>query len=367
MSHLALFVVGILLLAGPLACAQNRTGNITKTVFGQTPAGNSIELYTLTQPNGLSATIMTYGATLISLKVPDKAGQIVDVTLGFDDLNSYLTRNPLAGSIVGRCTNRIGNAKFTLNGKEYQLAKNAGPHHIHGGRKGFDKVIFSAKPLDGPEPAVALSYNSPDMEEGYPGNLAVTVTYRLTRKNELRIDYKATTDKPTIVNLTNHAYFNLAGTGDILDHELTIHADNYTVADAALIPTGEIKSVKNTPLDFTKPTAVGARIAQVGNGYDHNYVLNSADGSIALAARVRDPKSGRVMEVFTTQPAVMLYTANGMNTKGRAGAQYGNHAGLCLETQHSPDSVNKPQFPTVVLNPGETYSQTTVFRFSNSQ
>ncbi|MCY2952316.1 MAG: galactose mutarotase [Planctomycetota bacterium] len=366
MNHLHLYTLAILLLTGLPAFAQDAPKPIAKTTFGQTPAGDSIELYTLSNPNGLSASIMTYGATLTSLKVPDKNHQITDVTLGFDDLNSYLTRNPLAGSVVGRCTNRIGNAKFTLNGKEYQLAKNAGPHHIHGGRKGFDKIIFSAQPVQSPDgPAVAFSYTSPDMQEGYPGNLAVTVTYTLTNKNELRIDYKATTDKPTIVNLTNHAYFNLAGTGDILDHQLTLFADNYTAADAALIPTGEIKPVKDTPLDFTKPTPVGSRIAQVGSGYDHNYVLNSTDGSLALAARVRDPKSGRIMEVLTTQPAVMLYTANGMNTKGRADAQYKNHAGLCLETQHSPDSINKPQFPTVILNPNQTYHQVTTFRFSN--
>ncbi len=339
---------------------------ITKSVFGQMPSGQSIEAYTLSASGGLSATVMTYGATLISLKAPDKTGKVVDVTLGFDDLNSYLTRNPLAGSIVGRVTNRIGNARFTLDGKEYELAKNNGPNHIHGGRKGFDKVVWKAAQVQtAGGPGVAFTYVAADMEEGYPGELTATVTYSLTVDNGLRIDYRATTNKPTIVNLTNHAYFNLAGEGDILDHELTILADKYTVADKGLIPTGEILAVKDTPLDFTRPTTVGSRIREVGSGYDHNYVLNSADGSLSLAARVRDPKSGRTMEVLTTQPGVMLYTANGMNTKGRNGQQYKNHAGLCLETQHFPDAVNKPNFPSVILRPGQTYQQTTVFRFGN--
>ncbi len=370
-NRLTLANVATSILIAVLACrvwaAESVAGGkITKSTFGQTPSGASVDVYTMSSPSGLSASVMTYGATLISLKVPDKAGKVVDVTLGFDDLNSYLTRNPLAGSIVGRVTNRIGGAKFALEGKEYALAKNSGANHIHGGNNGFSKVIWKAEAKETPDgPAVVLTYTAADMEEGYPGTLTATVTYTLTTKSELRIDYKATTDKTTIVNLTNHAYFNLAGSGDILGHELTIFADKYTVADKALIPTGEISPVKDTPLDFTRPMAVGARIAQVGSGYDHNYVLNSADGSLALAARVRDPKSGRVMEVLTTQSGVMLYTANGMNTKGRDGVQYTNHAGLCLETQHFPDSINKPSFPSVILRPGQTYQETTVFRFSN--
>ena len=368
-SASASITVSILIaaLACRISAAESAAaGKIAKTTFGQTPSGATVEVYTMSSPSGLSASVMTYGATLISLKVPDKAGKAVDVTLGFDDLNSYLTRNPLAGSIVGRVTNRIGGAKFTLEGKEYPLAKNSGANHIHGGVNGFSKVIWKAEPKETPDgPAVVFTYTAADMEEGYPGTLTATVTYTLTPKSELRIDYKATTDKTTIVNLTNHAYFNLTGSGDILDHELTIFADKYTVADKGLIPTGEIRAVKDTPLDFTRPAAVGTRIAQVGRGYDHNYVLNSSDGSLALAARVRDPKSGRVMEVLTTQPGVMLYTANGMNTKGRDGAQYPNHAGLCLETQHFPDSINKPNFPSVILKPGQIYQETTVFRFSN--
>jgi len=348
------------------ASPESRTKmDIVKTEFGKTPDGSTVDLYTLTNDKGLVAKVITYGATLTELHVPDKTGQLADVLLGFDDLKSYLERNPLFGSIVGRVANRIAGAKFTLNGVEYPLAKNAGPNHIHGGKKGFDKVIWKAQPVQGREgPSVVFTYLSRDGEESYPGNLNVIIIYTLTNNNELKIDYKATTDKPTPVNLTNHAYFNLAASGDILDHELKLAADKYTVADKALIPTGEIGSVIGTPLDFTKPAAIGSRIAQVPPGYDHNYVLNSSDGSLAFAARVRDPKSGRVMDVLTTQPGVQLYTANYMNMLGKASAAYKKHAGLCLETQHFPDSVNHPDFPSTILTPGKTYSQVTVFRFS---
>ncbi|HEX2972876.1 MAG TPA: aldose epimerase family protein [Tepidisphaeraceae bacterium] len=344
------------------ASGGQTTMNITKTEFGTLPNGTTVDLYTLTNAHGMVAKVMNYGATLVELHVPDKNGKVADVVLGFDDLKSYVERNPLFGSTVGRVANRIANAKFTLNGVEYPLSKNAGPHHIHGR---LDKVLWKAHPVEGKDgPSVMFTYLSPDMDEGYPGNLSLIVIYTLTHKNELKIDYKATTDKPTPVNLTNHSYFNLAGTGDVLDHELTLTADKYTVADNALIPTGEVRSVANTPLDFTKPTAIGARIAQVGSGYDHNFVLNNTDGTLALAARVRDPKSGRVMEVLTTEPGVQLYTANHLNMAGKRGVTYKKHAALCLETQHFPDSVNHPDFPSTILNPGKTYSQVTIFRFS---
>lgn len=367
LTSIALGTMALACCATPSAAQQpssegKATMNITKTEFGTLSNGTAVDLYTLTNAHGMVAKVMNYGATLVELHVPDKNGKTADVVLGFDDLKSYVERNPLFGSTVGRVANRIANAKFTLNGVEYQLSKNAGPHHIHGK---LDKVVWKAHPVEGKDgPSVMFTYLSPAKEEGYPGDLSIIVIYTLTHTNELKIDYKATTDQPTPVNLTNHSYFNLAGSGDILEHELMLTADKYTVADSALIPTGEIRSVAGTPLDFTKPTPIGARIAQVGSGYDHNYVLNNNDGTLALAGRVRDPKSGRVMEVLTTEPGVQLYTANHLNMTGKRGAAYKKHAGLCLETQHFPDSVNHPDFPSTILNPGKTYSQVTIFRFA---
>jgi aldose 1-epimerase len=285
---------------------------------------------------------------------------------------SYIKRNPLFGAVVGRYANRIAGARFMLDGTEYRITANAGKNHIHGGGgKRFDKVLWKGSPYrNGNEVGVRLTHFSPDGEEGFPGNLHCTVTYTLTDSDELRIDYTATTDKPTVINLTNHSYFNLAGagSGDILDHELTIAAPWYTPAGEGLIPTGEIRSVEATPLDFTEPRRIGDRIDELTEtrGYDHNYVLDGSYGSSVLAARVREPISGRIMEVYTTEPGVQLYTANGMNNvRGKAGKIYGSHHSFCLETQHFPDSPNKAHFPSTVLRPGERFESATIFRFSN--
>jgi aldose 1-epimerase len=304
--------------------------------------------------------------------VPDRDGKLNDVVLGFDDLESYLKGHPHFGATTGRVANRVAKGKFTLDGKEYTLAVNNGPNSLHGGLKGFDKVVWKAEPKEASDAvAVQLTYVSPDGEEGYPGNLTTIVTYALTNQNELRIDYKATTDKATPVNLTNHSYFNLAGprSGDILSHELMLEADEYTPADDTLIPTGEIRSVKGTPLDFTKPATIGSRIAQVADktgGYDHNFLLRGKGKSLALAARAYEPKTGRVMEMYTTEPGVQLYTGNFLDgkLKGKGGVVYQKHQAFCLEAQHFPDSVNHPEFPSVILRPGQTYTQTTAYKFS---
>lgn len=356
--------------AGQSESKETKPMNARQESYGQMPDGTPVELYTLVNANGLKAKIINYGAILVSLEVPDRNGKLADVVLGYNSLDDYLKRGGLFGAVVGRYANRIGGAKFTLNGVEYQLALNNRPNHIHGGKKGFDKVIWRLEDLrgDGSEAAVKLSYVSQDGEEGYPGNLACSVTYTLTKDNELKINYEAETDKATVVNLTNHSYFNLAGhgAGDVLDHVLTLNADKYTVFNDALIPTGEIRSVKGTPLDFTTPTRIGARIAEMGAGYDQNYVLNGGGGSPALCARVQEPTSGRVMEVYTTEPGVQLYTGNWLNSSvtGKGGKVYGKHGGFCLETQHYPDSPNKPNFPSVVLNPGQKFASVTVFKFS---
>ncbi len=358
---------------------------VTEKLFGRMPDGREVTLYELTNANGLHAGIINYGAILVSLEVPDRDGKSADVALGFDDMESYIKRNPLFGAVVGRYANRIANARFTLDGTEYKLTANAGKNHIHGGRnKRFDKVLWEGSPLpawhglparehgqDGraTEAGVRFTYLSRDGDEGFPGNLKCIVTYTLTNNNELKIKYEATTDKPTIINLTNHSYFNLAGAGngDVLDHEMTINADYYTPSDTALIPTGEIHSVKDTPLDFTSPKTIGARISLLTQtrGYDHNYVLKNSSGALIQAAWVYEPKSGRVMEVQTTEPGMQFYTANGMRAvKGKGGKIYNRHYGFCLETQHFPDSPNKPHFPSVVLRPGEKFNTMTVFRFS---
>jgi aldose 1-epimerase len=345
---------------------------IEKKDFGKTPDGTPVDLYVLTNASGMKAKVMTYGAILTELDVPDKNGRVGDVVLGFDELKGYLAGHPYFGATVGRVANRVAKGKFTLDGKEYKLAVNNGPNALHGGLKGFDKVVWKAEPVqvaDGV--AVKFTYLSPDGEEGYPGNLSVAVTYTLTNQNELKIDYTATTDKATPVNLSNHSYFNLTGTasGHILGHVLMLAADRYTPVDATLIPTGEIKPVKGTPLDFTSPTGIGARIDQLQGeprGYDHNFVLNSEGKSLALAARVYDPKTGRVMEMYTTEPGVQFYTGNFLDgkVKGKGGLAYQKHHGFCLEAQHFPDSVNHPNFPSVILRPGKTYTQTTVYKFS---
>jgi aldose 1-epimerase len=355
-------------------CMEMSGMSIQTESFGQIPDAQAVNLYTLTNRNGLRAKITNYGATLVSLEVPDRDGNLADITLGFDTLDGYVTRHPYFGSTVGRYANRIGGAKFMLNGVEYKLAANNGPNHLHGGIKGFDRVVWKVEEskaqtnLLGEDAAMLkLSYLSKDGEEGYPGNLACTVTYKLTNNDELRISYEAETDKTTIVNLTNHSYWNLAGQGkgDILGHELMLNADRYTPVDEGLIPTGELRSVKGTPMDFTKPMAIGSRIDQVPGGYDHNYVLNSGGGSPALAAKAYEPTSGRVMEIHTTEPGVQFYTGNFLDGSmtGKAGKVYNRHYGFCLETQHFPDSPNKPDFPSVVLNPGENYKTVTVHKF----
>ncbi len=340
---------------------------VSRMDFGKTPGGTPVELYTLS--NGrITAKVMTYGAILTELDVPDRNGKPGDVVLGFDSLEGYLAGHPYFGATVGRVANRIGGAKFSLDGKDYQLAVNNGPNTLHGGNKGFDKVVWKAEDVSGPAgPAVKFTYRSPDGEEGYPGNLDVAVTYTVTDQDELKIDYKATTDKATPVVLTNHSYFNLAGpaSGTILDHEVTLAASKYTPGDAGMIPTGAIESVKGTPLDFTTPTPIGARIKEIKAdpvGYDHNFVI---DPGARPAARVRDPRSGRVMEVSTTEPGVQFYTGNFLDgkVKGKGGVAYQQHQAFCLETQHFPDSVHHANFPSTILRPGQTYTQTTIYKF----
>jgi aldose 1-epimerase len=346
---------------------------IQKMEFGRTRDGTPVDLYVLRNTKGTIAKVMTFGAILTELHVADRNGKLDDVVLGFDNLKDYLAGHPMFGATVGRVANRIAKGKFTLDGKEYKLAVNNRPNSIHGGRKGFDKVVWKAEPLTKPDGvAVRLNYRSPDGEEGYAGDLSTTVTYTLTNDNELKISYAATTDKPTPVNLTNHSYFNLSGAkdGNVLGHELMLAADEYTPADDTLIPTGEIKPVRGTPLDFTRPTAIGARIGELKpsrGGYDHNYVVRGGGKSLVLAARVYEPNSGRVMEMFTTEPAVQLYTANFLDGKRKAkgGVAYGKHQGFCLEAQHFPDSVNHPNFPSIILRPGGTYTQTTMYKFSS--
>jgi aldose 1-epimerase len=350
---------------------ENMQPTVEKKEFGKTADGTAVDLYVLTNAHGMQAKVTTYGAILTELHVPDKSGKLDDVVLGFDNLESYLKGHPHFGATVGRVANRIAKGRFTLNGKEYKLAINNGPNSLHGGLIGFDKKVWQARTMQEPDSvAVTFTYRSPDGEEGYPGNLDTSVTYTLTNQNELRIDYTATTDKSTPVNLTNHSYFNLAGaaSGDILGHELTIMSDEYTPTDGTGIPTGEVKPVRGTPLDFTRPTPIGARIDQfpATKGYDHNFVLRGQPGTLRLAAVVRELRSGRTMEMLTTEPCVQLYTANGLDgkLKGKGGAGYPKHGAFCLEAQHTPDSVNHPSFPSVILEPGQTYQQTTVYKFS---
>ncbi|MCI4445514.1 MAG: galactose mutarotase [Candidatus Aminicenantes bacterium] len=329
--------------------------------------GKDIKFIELENTHGLKAVLMNYGATLISLFVPDRKGQLADITLGFDTFEEYLGKNPYFGATVGRYANRIGGAKFVLEGKEYRLAKNEGENHLHGGIKGFDKVIWDVQLKENSHSAgVNFHYLSPDGEEGYPGNLDCQVNYLLTDDNELHISYLAATDKPTHVNISHHSYFNLAGEGKshILKHELQIFASKFTVVDRQLIPTGEIKEVGGTPLDFRLPRLIGERIAKVEGGYDHNYVLEGL-GALSLAARVFEPVSGRLMELYTTEPGLQFYSGNFLDgtIKGKGGQVYDKYAGFCLEPQHFPDSPNKPQFPSTILKPGENYKSFNIFKF----
>ena len=344
-----------------------------KEPFGTLKDGSSASLYTLVNANGVRARITDYGAILVSLEVPDRDGEMANIVLGFDTLDAYVDGHPFFGATVGRYGNRIANGKFTLDSVEYSLAINNGPNHLHGGDVGFDKRIWGAQARETANgPAIAFTYTSADGEEGYPGTVRTTVTYTLTNADELRIDYSARTDKATPVNLTHHSYFNLAGegNGDILDHELTLNADHYLPVDDTLIPTGAIAAVKGTPLDFTMPHPIGERIGQIegahfGGGYDHCVVVNRGNDALRLAARVRHVGSGRVLEISTTEPGVQFYTGNFLDGSevGPSGKPYTKHAGFCLEAQHYPDSPNKPSFPSTILQPGQTYGQTTVHRF----
>lgn len=359
---------------GTVSCQSTSSTTMSKVTsesWGTLKSGAKVELFTLRNKNGLEARITNYGGIIVSLKVPDKSGKLADVVLGFDSLDRYEDKNPFFGALTGRYANRIGNAAFKIDGKEYKVTANSGKNHIHGGKVGFDKKVWKASKITKSSAVgVEMRYRSPDGEEGFPGTLDCTVTYLLTDDNALEIDYTATTDAPTVVNLTNHSYFNLAGegSGDVLGHELMIPAESFTPTDDALITTGEIASVIGTPLDFTSLHRIGERIGAgykpliQGKGYDHNFVLPGS--GMKLAARVRDPKSGRVMEVRTTEPGVQLYTANHTNTTGKGGHVYKPRSALCLETQRYPDSPNKPAFPSAVLRPGDTYQHTTEFKFS---
>ena len=332
--------------------------------------GKPVKLFTLTNRKGTVMKVTNYGLIITDIQAADRNGKLGHVVLGFDTLDEYLKGHPFFGAIAGRVANRIAKGRFTLDGKEYKLAVNNGPNHLHGGKKGFDKVVWDAKPLaaTSSEQGIEFRYLSKDGEEGYPGNLDVTVVYALTDDDELRMDYRATTDKATPVNLTNHSYFNLAGSGDTLGTEIYIDADRYTPTDETLIPKGELAPVKGTALDFTKPTTMGARIDDLKKfpgGYDHNFVLKSGGGKLALAARAHEPKSGRVLEVLTTEPGVQLYNGIGLGKEvGHDGVRYVKYGGFCLETQHFPDSINQPDFPNVVLRPGKTYKTTTAFKFA---
>jgi aldose 1-epimerase len=349
--------------------------NLTKRAFGTLPSGEQISLYTFTNANGIEASITNFGGRVVKLLAPDRNGELDDVALGFDNLDGYLAKNPYFGALVGRCANRIAGAQFVLDGQTYKLAANDGSNSLHGGMKGFDKVVWTPfeTSLDG-VPALELRYLSPDGEDGYPGNLDVRVTYQLTDGNELRLEYFAKTDRKTVLNLTNHSYFDLSGQGkgNVLDHVVTIHADRFTPVDQNLIPTGELKSVEGTPFDFRQPTRVGERIDEkneqlkLGIGYDHNFALNRTGDGLMLAARVAEPTSGRVLEVFTTQPGVQFYTGNHLDgsIKGKGGVTYGFRTGFCLETQHFPDTPNHPEFPSAELARGQEYRASTLFRFA---
>ena len=347
--------------------------SMQRAPFGTMPDATAVEIFTLKNSHGMEVRTIPYGAIIVSIRVPDRAGRFDDVVIGHDRLEGYLTASRFFGAVVGRFGNRIAKGRFTLDGRTYELAVNNGPNHLHGGVKGFDKVVWKAEPDNsGSAQRIVFSRTSADGEEGYPGNLAVKVTYTLTNNNELAIEYEATTDKPTHVNLTHHSYFNLAGhgAGDILGHELMIDADRYTPVDETLIPTGELAPVAGTPFDFKQSTAIGARINQAGNqqlafgkGYDHNWVVNGS--GFRRVARAYEPKSGRTLEVATTEPGLQFYSGNFLDGSltGKEGAVYRHRTGFCLETQHFPDSPNKPSFPTTLLKPGETYRTRTVYTF----
>jgi len=337
--------------------------------FGETQDGRPVELYVLTNKRGMVAKVISYGATVTELLTRDRNGKLGDIVLGFEDLAGYMGPQPYLGAVVGRVANRIARGRFKLQGVVYELATNDGLSHLHGGLKGFDKVLWKGEPTQSASGSgVKLSYLSRDGEEGYPGNLSVAVTYRLTETNELTVEYIANSDKETPVNLTNHSYFNLCGaeSGNVLQHELTLFADRFTPVDDQLIPTGEIKPVEDTPLDFRKTRAIGKRLSELSGGYDHNFVLNRTGKGLTSAACVYEPITGRCMEILTTEPGIQFYSGNFLNgsLKGKKGVSYAKHQGFCLETQHFPDSVNHPNFPNTILRPGETYTHSTIHRFS---
>ena len=339
--------------------------SIGRSLFGSMQ-GKPVYQYQLSNSRGMIVRLISYGATISEIQVPDRRGQFVNVVAGFDNLDQYLQPHPHFGGTIGRVANRIANAKFSLGSRSYSLAANNGPHCLHGGKVGFDRVLWQGEILEDTGPAaVAFSYESSDGEEGFPGALSVRVSFLLSEDNGLTIDYRASGDQPTPVNLTNHAYFNLKGVGrgDILDHVLQVAADRYTPVDKTLIPTGEIRLVAGTPLDFNIPTAIGKRIQLLEGGYDHNYILRGPSDRPAACAR--DPESGRVLEVFTTEPGLQLYTGNFLDGSiVGLGGRYFKHGAFCLETQHFPDSINQPSFPSIVLMPGQTYRQVTTYRFS---
>jgi aldose 1-epimerase len=360
-------MAGALLLAAAMS--------VTTAVFGRMPDGTPIDLFTLTNAHGIEVRVITYGATVTSIRVPDRNGRLDDIVTGFATLDGYLERSRYFGAIVGRYANRIANARFTLDGRRYELAANNGRNHLHGGRRGFDKVVWKGEPFQrGENVGVTLTYVSPDGDEGYPGTLNVSVTYTLTPRDELRIDYEATTDAATVLNLTNHSYFNLAGDGrgDILGHLLSIDADAYTPTDETQIPTGEIAPVAATPFDFRQMVPIGSRIdadneqIRRGKGYDHNFVLRpAAAGRLRHAARLVDPVSGRTLDVATTEPGIQFYSGNNLDgtAVGKGGHVYARRTSLCLETQHFPDSPNHPDFPSTILRPDQRYRSSTVFTF----
>jgi len=361
---------------GGCAWKETTAEQVGRKPWGRTKEGTQVYLYTLRNGQGAEAKISTYGGLVVSLKVPDKSGKMGDVTLGYDNLSDYLKETPYFGALVGRYGNRIARGKFTLDGKQYTLATNNYPNALHGGLKGFDKVMWEPTIVASAEgPSLKLTYVSKDGEEGYPGNLSVTAKYTLTHDNALKLEFTATTDKDTVVNLTHHSYFNLAGHGTILHHVVMIPADKFTPVDSTLIPTGELKPVEGTPFDFRKPTAIGARINQddeqlkFGKGYDHNWVINKPMGQYGLMARVTEPTSGRVMEVYSDEPGLQFYSGNFLDgtLKGKGGWVYQFRDGFCMEPQHYPDSPNRPEFPSVVLKPGQTFHNTIVYKFSVQQ
>lgn len=379
MHKFSLRILIPVLAAASLGLAGCSTSDHSGGAITQKPFGNAddqpVTLYTLRNGNA-EVSICSYGGIVTSFKVPDKTGKIGDVVLGFDNLEDYIKSSPYFGALIGRYGNRIAKGKFTLNGREYSLATNNGANALHGGLKGFDKVVWSAHPVQNPDgPALELTYLSKDGEEGYPGNLSVKAVYTLTGDNALKLEFTATTDKDTVVNLTHHSYFNLAGKGDVLNHVVMIDADRFTPVDSGLIPTGELRPVEGTPFDFRTPTAIGARIKQddeqlkFANGYDDNWCLNNSTGALRLAARVFEPTSGRVLEVFSIEPGLQFYTGNFLDgtLKGKDGWVYQFRDAFCMEPQHYPDSPNHPDFPSVVLKPGETYHNTIVYRFSVRQ